>query len=141
MRRNGTPPPFRRFSTDMTWCVPRNMRIRNEFVVLVNFTPSGSRSHYNTFMSGYVPAFAPKVPWALVSLISGAAILLNIPLGYVREGLRKFSLGWFVCVHLSVPFIAWLRLSNHVSAWGIPVFVACAVLGQIAGGKIRRRGQ
>jgi hypothetical protein len=89
-------------------------------------------------MTGNAPAFAPKVPWVLMALIGGAALALNIPLGYAREGYRKFSVGWFVCVHLSVPFIAWLRLVNDVSAWGIPAFVACAVLGQIAGGKVRR---
>lgn len=93
-------------------------------------------------MTGNVPVFASQAPWALVALIGGAALAVNIPLGYAREGFRKFSLGWFVCVHLSVPLIAYLRLSSNVSAWGIPAFVACAVLGQIAGGKVRRmRGE
>ena len=78
-----------------------------------------------------------------MALIAITAIAVNIPLGYAREGFRRFSVGWFVCVHLSVPLIAWLRHENHVSAWGIPAFVACAVLGQIAGGKARwiRRGR
>ena len=89
-------------------------------------------------MTGYEPTFGPQVPWALMALIAITAIAVNIPLGYAREGFRKFSIGWFVCVHLSVPLIAWLRLENHVSAWGIPAFIACAVLGQIAGGKARR---
>ena len=89
-------------------------------------------------MTGNVPTFAPQVPWALIALIGAAALAVNIPLGYAREGFRRFSIGWFVCVHLSIPLIAWLRLSNHVSVLGIPAFVACAVLGQIAGGKVRR---
>jgi hypothetical protein len=76
-----------------------------------------------------------------MALIGGTALTVNIPLGYIREGFRKFSFGWFVCIHLSIPLIAWLRLSNHVSEWGIPAFVACAVLGQIAGGKVRRIGR
>ena len=92
-------------------------------------------------MSVPASSIPPQVPWALMALIGGAALIVNIPLGYAREGFRKFSFGWFVCVHLSVPLIAWLRLSNHVSAWGIPAFVACAVLGQIAGGKVRRIGR
>ena len=92
-------------------------------------------------MTGYAPTIAPQVSWTLMALIGGAALTVNIPLGYAREGFRKFSFGWFVCVHLSVPLIAWLRLANHVSAWGIPAFVACAVLGQIAGGKVRRIGR
>ena len=89
-------------------------------------------------MTGYVPTVAPQVPWTLMALIGVAALAVNIPLGYAREGFPRFSIGWFVCVHRSAPFIAWLRLANQVSAWGIPAFVACAVLGQIAGGKVRR---
>jgi hypothetical protein len=84
------------------------------------------------------PSVLQETHWALVALIGAVALAVNLPLGYAREGFRKFSLGWFVCVHLSVPLIAWLRLSNHVSAWGIPAFLACAVLGQFAGGKARR---
>lgn len=83
-------------------------------------------------------AMSPHMPWGLMALIGVAALAVNVPLGYAREGFRKFSIGWFVCVHLSVPLIAWLRLSHHVTAWGIPAFIACAVLGQIAGGKVRR---
>ncbi len=78
------------------------------------------------------------VPWLHAALIGAAALILNLPLGYLREGTRKYSLGWFVYIHLSVPVIAFLRISNHVSAWAIPPFVVCAVLGQLAGGRIRR---
>ncbi len=92
-------------------------------------------------MSVHASSLLPHVPWTLMALIGGTALTVNIPLGYIREGFRKFSFGWFVCIHLSIPLIAWLRLSNHVSGWGIPAFVACAVLGQIAGGKVRRIGR
>jgi len=74
----------------------------------------------------------------LMAWIGFAALVANFPLGYLREGTRKLSLMWFVYVHLSVPVIAYLRISNHVSAWAIPPFVACALVGQIAGGRMRR---
>jgi len=74
-------------------------------------------------------------------MIGAASIVLNLPLGYAREGFRRFSLGWFVCVHLSIPLIAYLRLANHVSSWAIPAYVACALLGQVAGGRVRRARQ
>jgi len=80
----------------------------------------------------------PQAQWAVAMAIGVAAIVLNLPLGYAREGFRRFSLGWFVCVHLSIPLIAYLRLANHVSAWAIPAFVGCALLGQLAGGRVRR---
>jgi hypothetical protein len=79
-----------------------------------------------------------QAPWLLMAMIGGMAMLINLPLGYLREGTRKLSLAWFVYVHLSVPVIAYLRITNHVSAWAIPPFVACALLGQMAGGRLRR---
>jgi hypothetical protein len=74
----------------------------------------------------------------VILLIAAAAFVLNLPLGYLREGTRKFSPAWFVYVHLSVPLIALLRITNHLSYWLIPLFIACAVGGQLAGGSLRR---
>lgn len=86
----------------------------------------------------FTPATVSAAPWGMMVLIGAAALAVNLPLGYARERYRKFSLGWFVCIHLSVPLIAYLRLANHVTAWAIPAFLACAVLGQIGGGMVRR---
>jgi len=77
-------------------------------------------------------------PWLLTASIGTLALVLNLPLGYLREGMRKFSPAWFLCIHLSIPVIAYLRIANHVSAWAIPPFIACALLGQVAGGWMRR---
>ena len=76
---------------------------------------------------------------SFTGFIGATALVLNIPLGYLREGQRKFSLAWFVYVHLSIPLIAWLRIANHVTSWLIPFFILCAVAGQIVGGRVRRR--
>ncbi len=64
--------------------------------------------------------------------------MVNLPLGYLRAGTRKYTLGWFVYVHLSVPLIAFLRIESRISPWAIPAFIGCAVLGQLGGGRIRR---
>ncbi len=61
-----------------------------------------------------------------------------MPLGYLRAGKPKFSVGWFVYIHLSIPLIVFLRILNHLTPWVIPVFIACAVAGQLAGGRIRQ---
>lgn len=71
--------------------------------------------------------------------IGVAALAVNIPLGYLREGTRKYSLSWFACIHLSIPLIAFLRISHDLSGWAIPLFVASAIAGQVAGGRLRRR--
>ena len=64
---------------------------------------------------------------------------VNLPLGYLREASRKFSLRWFVLVHLSIPFIIVLRLMLGFDWRIIPLTLACAVGGQLIGGRIRRR--
>ena len=40
--------------------------------------------------------------------IAASAFLLNVPLGWMRQGTRRFSPAWFLWVHLSVPLIAWM---------------------------------
>ena len=75
----------------------------------------------------------------LMGYIGVLALALNIPLGYLRQGRRKYSFPWFVYIHLSIPLIAYLRIANHVTSWLIPFFLLCAIAGQIAGGIVRRR--
>lgn len=67
------------------------------------------------------------------------ALFANIPLGYLREGSRKFSVRWFVYIHLSIPFIIAMRLLEGFGLEVIPLTIACAVIGQVAGGRVRRR--
>lgn len=75
---------------------------------------------------------------ALFSLL-GFAVLSNVPLGYLRQGSRKFSVRWFVYIHLSIPFIIGLRLVNDISWQIIPLTVGLAVLGQMIGSRLRRQ--
>ena len=65
-------------------------------------------------------------------------LIFNIPFGYWREGTRKFSKGWFLAVHLPVPFIVAARLGFGASWQWIPLFVFSFFLGQWTGAKVRR---
>lgn len=69
------------------------------------------------------------------------AFLINLPLGFLRETTAKYSLRWFVYIHLSIPFIIALRLREGFSWKIIPLTIACAVFGQVLGGRIRRRSK
>ncbi|HXV21125.1 MAG TPA: hypothetical protein VD811_09105 [Desulfuromonadales bacterium] len=69
------------------------------------------------------------------------AFLINLPLGFMRETSPKYSLRWFVYIHLSIPFIIALRLREGFGWKIIPLTIACAVFGQILGGRIRRRSK
>ncbi len=75
---------------------------------------------------------------ALISLLA-FAILSNVPLGYLRQGSPKYSVRWFVYIHLSVPFIIGLRISNNVSWQVIPFSIALAIVGQMIGSRLYRR--
>lgn len=80
-------------------------------------------------------------PRLALLLIGMTALSVNVPLGYLREGKRKFSVGWFVYIHLSIPLVAFLRIESDLSAWFIPLFILCAFAGQVIGGRVRRRSE
>lgn len=71
--------------------------------------------------------------WAHVVLVLLIALGLNMPLGMWRCHTRKFSLQWFLAVHLSVPFIVVLRLYWEVPVITVPLVIAFAMLGQYLG--------
>ncbi|MDY0300801.1 MAG: hypothetical protein RBQ99_04340 [Trichlorobacter sp.] len=67
------------------------------------------------------------------------AFIASIPCGYIREYFRKFSIPWLLMAHMSIPLIYHMR---NISGFGwkvIPFTLASAILGQIIGGKIKRR--
>lgn len=47
-------------------------------------------------------------------IITFAVLLINIPFGYWRGSVRKFSLQWFLAVHIPVPFIIVLRINGEI---------------------------
>jgi hypothetical protein len=66
---------------------------------------------------------------------------LNIPFGYWRGGTRRFSLNWYLAVHLPVPVIVLLRI-NYDLGWGwqsYTILVSAFFLGQLTGKIIRKR--
>ena len=82
----------------------------------------------------------------LEQILLAAAILLfafgsNVPLGYFRETTRKFSLAWFVLIHISIPFIIALRTMLGFNWHWIPLTLTAAVAGQMLGGRIHRNKQ
>jgi hypothetical protein len=73
---------------------------------------------------------------ALLLLI---AFLGNVPLGYLRESTIKFSIHWFIYVHLSIPVIILLRHHYGFGWIYVPFTLGLAVTGQLVGGRLRRR--
>jgi len=72
--------------------------------------------------------------------VAFAVLVLNLPFGYWRAGVRKLSFRWFVAVHAPVAFVVALRL-----AAGLPwrpgtfaVLVVAFFTGQFLGARPRR---
>ncbi|MBI5560258.1 MAG: hypothetical protein HY883_03185 [Deltaproteobacteria bacterium] len=72
----------------------------------------------------------------LIAILTLAALVINLPFGYLRSGTKKFSLKWFLYIHVPVPILIVLRLLAGVGYRAIPVVVAGAVIGQFIGGLI-----
>ena len=76
-----------------------------------------------------------------LSGLLGFALLANIPLGYLRQQTLRYSWQWFLYIHASIPLIIILRIWLDFSWRWIPLTIGCAILGQIAGGRLLRRLQ
>ncbi len=63
---------------------------------------------------------------------------MNLPFGWLREGVRKFSPMWFLYVHFPIPFIIAMRIGLGIEWKFAPLLILVAVLGQYAGARMRR---
>ena len=66
-------------------------------------------------------------------------VLLNLPFGYFRARTRKYSIPWFLYIHLPIPLIIFMRMSFGFSWKAIPFVVLAAVTGQLAGGRLGQK--
>lgn len=76
---------------------------------------------------------------ALLTLLTLAALLLNLPFGYLRVKTRKFSVKWFLYIHLPIPLIFVLRTMAGLGYKFIPLMIIGAVAGQVLGGRLNRK--
>jgi len=71
--------------------------------------------------------------WIVASIV----FVFNLPFGYWRATVRKFSLQWILSIHAPVPFVIALRLFSGLG-WQLmtfPVLVGAFFAGQFLGGK------
>jgi hypothetical protein len=75
-------------------------------------------------------------------LLSAASIvfLLNLPFGYWRANVQKFSRPWFLSIHAPVPLVIAVRVFSGLGFHLItfPVMIGAFFCGQWAGGGIHR---
>jgi hypothetical protein len=71
--------------------------------------------------------------------VAAAVLLVNLPFGFWRAATRKYTVPWFLAVHLPVPLVAGLRIWAGLG-WKLttfPVLVGAFLTGQFLGGKVR----
>ncbi len=76
-----------------------------------------------------------------IAIVAVFTFLLNVPFGWWRAGVRKFSPAWFVAIHAPVPVIVALRFALGLPfRWiTLPLFVAMYFGGQFVGSRLRMR--
>ena len=72
---------------------------------------------------------------AIVALFT---LLFNLPFGYWRSNVAKFSLKWFLSIHLPIPVIYLVRhtFGVHWSFFTLPILLGSFFLGQFLGKKL-----
>lgn len=74
----------------------------------------------------------------LIFVLLIVTFVITLPFGYWRERCRRFTLEWWLAIHLVIPFIFFMRHWGGYSFLYIPAFLYSTVIGQIVGGRIRR---
>lgn len=74
------------------------------------------------------------MPLLLSACIS---FFINIPFGYWRANVKRFSLQWFLAIHLPIPFIIFVRIYTGIGFALITyiIMIIAFFLGQLAGTK------
>jgi hypothetical protein len=74
-------------------------------------------------------------------VIAIIVFLLNLPFGYWRDRVRKFSLQWVLAIHLPVPIVIALRIFSGLGWQFItfPVLIGAFFAGQFVGSRLSRR--
>jgi hypothetical protein len=71
-------------------------------------------------------------------ILTFAVFLLNVPFGYWRKNTARFSIQWFLSIHIPIPIVAAFRVFAGIGGYLLvfPVLLTAFFLGQLAGGKM-----
>jgi hypothetical protein len=76
------------------------------------------------------------MPDASAYILTALAFALNLPLGAWRTHHERFSVLWFLAIHVPIPLVIVLRLASGQGWRLIPVLVIAAVAGQLVGARL-----
>ena len=73
-------------------------------------------------------------------IVAAIVFTLNLPFGFWRARVRRFSTQWMLAIHLPVPLVIVCRIASGLG-WQLrtfPILVAAFFLGQFIGGRCVR---
>jgi hypothetical protein len=90
--------------------------------------------------STYIPLFFTNLlslKWRIFFTCL-ATIIVNLPFGYLRGGLQKLSVCWFVAIHAPVPLVILIRQFYGLElSWSLaPFLLGSFFIGQFLGRKL-----
>ena len=71
-----------------------------------------------------------------ILLLCAFTVLVNLPFGHARAKTKRYSLRWFLYIHIPIPLIFIARTLSHIEFKYIPLLVLAAITGQLLGGKL-----
>ena len=82
-----------------------------------------------------------QVSIPMIAGLSFFSFLISFPCGYIRYNFSKYSFSWFLWIHIPIPFILLSRYEAGFDWHVIPLTLLGSVLGQLAGGFVKRNGK
>ncbi len=71
-----------------------------------------------------------------VAIVLVIVLAVTLPFGFYRAYTRKFSVRWFVAIHVPVVFIILARVLAHVPIYYIPATTAVFAIAQFGGSRL-----
>ncbi|KAF8073179.1 hypothetical protein HT031_000840 [Scenedesmus sp. PABB004] len=118
-----------------TWLGPLAGMVFNQYDKLV-CPPAIVAARAALSRTAAVQHLRPQVLPVKLLAVAAVAAASNLPCGAVRAHYEKFSVGWFVAVHATIPFVAMLRKAVIMPKLAMLVTFSAAVLGQALGARL-----
>ena len=73
-----------------------------------------------------------------IVVLLAAVVLVTLPFGFYRAYTRKFSVRWFLAIHIPVVLDFLIRIQLHLSYTVIPFTIVVFAVAQIVGSRVGR---
>ncbi len=73
-----------------------------------------------------------------ITVVLAVVLLVTLPFGFYRAYTRKFSLRWFLAIHIPVVLVFLARFEAHLSYVFIPATFVVFAAAQYLGGRLGR---